>query len=453
MQQARLIPVSGIGSKAEAEQRATSALLAVMTVVRDLSLDLLSPLGASRAHKATVEAYTEVVFNHEGRKVRPDGLIRVTYGNSVWSALVEVKTGTDILSADQVNAYWDVARTNGIDQVLTISNEIAPADGIHPTAGLKVRSNSKVGVHHLSWSSILATAIRIKEHRGVDDPEQAWILSELIRYLQHDASGALAFDDMGPFWVAVRDGARAGTLTKRTEGVEDICLRWDQLIRYLALRLSAEIGSDVTPLFPKTQRDPKTRAAHLLETLTHTGILDGTLRIPNTVGDLEVIADLRGQNIATAVEVTAPQDRGAKGRVTWLVHQLKDAAGGIVVETFPKNARTPVVATVAELRDDRNAALDDQHREPYRFRIVARTTAGAGRKSGTKTSSFIDSVLNAVNGFYGSVVQDVTPWQPPAPKLKRDATAPTPDANNELDEGQGSEASPTGYGRFADDMT
>lgn len=35
---ARLIPVSGIGSEKEAETRAASAVLAVLSVVRDLSV-------------------------------------------------------------------------------------------------------------------------------------------------------------------------------------------------------------------------------------------------------------------------------------------------------------------------------------------------------------------------------------------------------------------------------
>ena len=57
---ARLIPVSSIGSVQEAVQRATSALLAVLSVVRELSLEILSPLGASRAQKASVETFIEV---------------------------------------------------------------------------------------------------------------------------------------------------------------------------------------------------------------------------------------------------------------------------------------------------------------------------------------------------------------------------------------------------------
>ena len=69
---ARLIPVSGIGSAQEAEQRATSALLAVLSVVRDLSLELLSTLGASRAQRAVVETFIQV--HMDKTKIRPDGL-------------------------------------------------------------------------------------------------------------------------------------------------------------------------------------------------------------------------------------------------------------------------------------------------------------------------------------------------------------------------------------------
>lgn len=40
--------------------RATSALLAVIEAVRELSLEMFSPLGASRAQRAEVRCYTEV---------------------------------------------------------------------------------------------------------------------------------------------------------------------------------------------------------------------------------------------------------------------------------------------------------------------------------------------------------------------------------------------------------
>ena len=94
-----------------------------------------------------------------------------------FEAFVETKTGTAKLDSAQVNAYLDAARASGVDAVVTISNEIAPAPGVHPTEGLRVRSNSRVAAHHLSWMLIMSEAVKEHSHRGVDDPEQAWIRS------------------------------------------------------------------------------------------------------------------------------------------------------------------------------------------------------------------------------------------------------------------------------------
>lgn len=421
---ARLIPVSGIGSAQEAEQRATSALLAVMSVVRDLSLELLTPLGASRAHRATVETFIEV--HMPKTKIRPDGLIRVEYGKSSWSAFVEVKTGDNSLTADQVNAYWDLAREWDVDHVLTISNEIAPKEGVHPTDALKVRSNSKVQVSHLSWSAIVSAALRIKQHKGVSDPEQAWLLDELIRYLQHANSGALDFSDMGQEWVSIRDGAREGTLSKRTSGIDDVAQRWDQLLRFGGLRLSADIGEDVSTILPRGHSDARQRTAALVDSLATTGTLSGGLRIPNTAGDLAIDADLRARQITASIDINAPQDKGARGRVSWLVNQLSDAPGDLVIEAYPKNARSGTAATLEQTREDRYALLDGNHKDPFRFKVTMRAEMGMARKAGTRSPGFIATVLDLMEKFYGTVVQQITPWQPPAPKLKQTQPAPEP---------------------------
>lgn len=431
MQRARLIPVSGIGSEKEAEQRATSALLAVLTVVRDLSTELFAPLGASRAQKATVEAWTEVQFGHNGRKIRPHGLLRISFGKATWTALVEVKTGDATLDAEQINAYWDVARGEKFAQVITISNEISPNAGTHPTVGLRVRSNSPVQVTHLSWTAILTTAVRLKQHKGVDDPEQAFLLGELIRHLEHTASGAMAFADMGPHWVVVRDGARAHALSGKDQGVEDVVARWDQLIRYAALKLGSEIGEDVTQVFSKAHRDPKTRQAHLVEELCGPGTLDGALRIPNTAGDLELLADLRAQQLVASVTITAPQDKGAVGRISWLVNQLKEVHPSVALEAYPTNAKTGATATLGQALEDRHTLIGEDKKEAFKFRVVWRREMGMSRKSGGKNPGFIDTVLELIDTFYGEVVQQIAPWVPPAPKIKRPATLTSESAEAE----------------------
>src|SRR5690554_3840611 len=91
---ARLIPTSGINGAEEQERRATSALLAVLSSVKEFARALTAPLGAPAGN---VETYIEVPFLVGEKKVFPDGLIRVSRGQKTWTALVEVKTGTNAL--------------------------------------------------------------------------------------------------------------------------------------------------------------------------------------------------------------------------------------------------------------------------------------------------------------------------------------------------------------------
>ena len=108
--EARLIPTSGIAGADEQERRATSAMLAVMSVVREFSKAVLGPLGAPAG---TVETFVEVPFVLGEKRCQPDGLIRVSRRGRTWTALVEVKTGKNDLQIEQLDNYLDVAREQG----------------------------------------------------------------------------------------------------------------------------------------------------------------------------------------------------------------------------------------------------------------------------------------------------------------------------------------------------
>ena len=436
LRRARLIPVKGIGSTKEAEERATSAFLAVLSVVRPLSRALLDPLGASSAEKATVECFTEIRAKlSSGEDVRPDGLIRVTYGSRSWIALVEVKTGTDTLGGEQVQHYLDVARDQGFDAVITISNEMVSGPGAHPT-GLRQRANARVALHHWSWTRVMAEAVTEKVHRGVSDPEQAWLLGELIRYLEHPASGALAFEDMGGSWVAVRDAAKAGTMTKTTpEGVEAVVERWSQLVEYVAVRLGADIGRDVQQVLPRAQRaDVRLRHADLMDTFCGPptlGQLGGALRIPDTVGDLEILADLRAEQVRVSVSIDAPPDKTARGQSGWLLRQLRGSApADLMIETWVPWARSPAATAALEaVLEDQSVSYDPSGKDAARFCLQVCRPMGRHRKSGQRSASFVDSVSGTVEEFYRSVLQNLRPYVRPAAKLP-DEPSPGPDESN-----------------------
>ena len=80
----------------------------MLGIVRPFSKSLLSPFGASKADKAYVETFIETSFKTvSGSTVRPDGLIRVTYGKQdPWVALIEVKTGSSS-SSTRFRAFGD----------------------------------------------------------------------------------------------------------------------------------------------------------------------------------------------------------------------------------------------------------------------------------------------------------------------------------------------------------
>ena len=417
---ARLIPTSGINGAEEQERRATSALLAVMSVVKEFGRSLLSEVGAPAGNVST---FIEVPFKLVDRDVRPDGLIHVARGSRRWTALVEVKTGKNELQTEQLEGYLDVARDQGFDALVTISNQIPPNATQHPTP-VDRRKLRKVCLHHWSWSQILSVAVMQKEHRGVSDPEQAWILGELIRYLEHPKSGALDFDDMGPDWVPLREAVQAGTLRASDKSIAGVTARFDALLRYSALHLGRRLGTDVIHVLSrKQQADPGLRSAELADSLISAGALTGAIRIPDTVGAVHVTADLRAGRVTFHVDIDAPGTGRPTTRVSWLVRQLRHASASTRIEAFTQGQRGPGAAELlAVVREDPAALVLDPKKDLRAFRVAL--TVPLGGKRGRGRGAFIDSVVQGLDGFYEDVVQHLKAWSASPPRLRTPEPAP-----------------------------
>lgn len=427
--EARLIPTSGINGADEQERRATSALLAVMTSVREFGRGLIQPMGAPAG---TIATFVEVPFMLGEKRVYPDGLIRVSRGQKTWTALVEVKTGTNDLETEQLENYLDVARENEFQALISISNQIPPAAGQHPTAVDK-RKLKRVNLHHWSWTQILAEAVMQKEHRGVADPDQAWILGELIRYLEHPRSGALQFEDMGSSWVIVREAVAAGTLRPKDKGVQDVVARFDALLRFASLQLGRRLGTEVTPALSRREMaDPTVRAQSLIDSLVAAGTMQGAIRIPDTVGMLVVTVDLRASRVTCHVDLDSPREGRATTRVNWLVRQLRNAPETVRIEAFVAHMRgqgqTDLLRVV---REDPTVLVTDPQRELRSFRVAV--TSATGSKRGRGRGTFIDSVLDAVDGFYGEVMQHLKAWSATPPRLREPLVEPLVPTETALD--------------------
>ena len=411
---ARLIPTSGINGAEEQERRATSALLAVMSSVREYGRVITSGMGAPAG---TLETFIEVPFQLGDKKVFPDGLIRVKRGTKVWTALVEVKTGNNELQREQLENYLDVAREHHFNALLTISNEIPPAARTHPTVVDK-RKSKYIPMYHLSWTEVLTAAIMQKEFRGVADPDQAWILGELIRYLEHPKSGAVEFTDMGASWVPVRDAVSSGTLRKSDKDALQVAGRFDALLRYGALKLGQRLGADVTQVLSKAEiANPTLRIAAVADMLVSEGKMSGAIRIPNAVSPLTVTVDIRAAQITCSFSTSAPAVGKPTTRVNWLLRQLKDAPDTLRVEAFAARQRGGIAELLKTARENPAVLIVDPTKDIKSFTVTHLGKMGAARLAGR--SGFIDSVMDAIFASYDLVGQRLKDWSAAPPKMRK----------------------------------
>jgi len=414
-QPARLIPTAGIRGQEEQEKRATSCLLAVMHAVPEFGHALLKELGAPKS--PVIQTFAEVRFKDGGGKtVIPDGAIVCTRGKKRWTCLVEVKTGAAALKDEQVGSYLDIAREHGFDGVLTISNQITANSSATPVSvdGRKLR---KTSLWHFSWWRIITEAIVQSRYRGVSDPDQAWILGELIAYLDNEASGAAGFDDMGDKWVSVRKAAHDGTLRQGDPETRAVAERWEQFTQYLCLGLSQDLGGSVSSPRPRAQT-MSGRLDQLAKGLATDGVLDAVIRVPAAVGDLRLRADLRARRTLTSVTVDAPREGRVLSRINWLLRQLGEAPDDLRVEVVYPNARETTSALLCQTREQPERLLypPDPKREPRGFIVTLARPMGS--KRGKAEGSFVRETRTQTFDFYRDLVQNIKLWQPRAPKLR-----------------------------------
>jgi hypothetical protein len=412
---ARLIPTAGIRGQEEQERRATSSLLAVIRAVPEFGHALLKELGAPKS--TVIETFAEVRFKDaDGKTVIPDGAIVCRRGQKEWICLVEVKTAGAPLRTEQVNSYLDIARENGFDGVLTISNQITARSEESPVSVDK-RKLRRTSLWHFSWWRVLTEAIVQHRFRGISDPDQAWILGELIAYLDSEASGAGGFEDMGDKWVSVRKAAHDGTLRANDAEASAVAERWEEFTQYLCLGLSQDLGTSVTSPRPRGQ----TTAARLDESvkeLAELGTLTAWLRVPDAVGDIRIRADLRARRTLTSVTIDAPREGRAKPRINWLLRQLADAPADLQIEAAFPNARQTTSELLADVREEPEKLLysADPKREPKAFTVTLGRTMG--QKRGKAEGSFVRETRAQTFDFYRDIVQQVKAWQARPPKLR-----------------------------------
>ncbi|MGW6952843.1 TerD family protein [Streptomyces xanthophaeus] len=396
---ARLFPVPSLKSDREREVRATSVLLSVMEQVPELGRHLTAAFGAPAGRMQT---FTEVPLPHGDTPKRPDGVIRVERAGKLWTALVETKTNGNPLKAEQVQQYVDIAARRGYEAVITLSNDVALEGAAMVDVKTDGRRKHKVSLWHLSWAEVTHQAQMLIRHEGVGNAAHAWLLQELLEYLQHENSGCHGFQNMGPAWVPVRRGIEDETLSTGDPRAVDVVESWERLIRQVCLRLGGELGQKALPV-QRARRgsDPGARRATAAEKLCAQGKLSAELRVDGASVVIAVTADLRTGKLRASVDVPAPEGASPLATAKRLVRMLGDAPADLHVESLVEEQNGPR-GTLERLRPEPGDLLPRDGAPLTGFRLSL--IKGMGNTRGNTESGFIRSVDDAVDRFYHSVV-------------------------------------------------
>lgn len=419
---ARLIPVVADKKK---EERVTSAVLAALMAVPPLANSLFEAVGAPVRKRAQIICFTEIVFNDEEneKQPRPDGLIIIRTGKKQWSALVEAKVANSNLQQDQIEEYLRLAKIHKIDALITFSNQFAALPTHHP---LDIPANKlrSVDLYHFSWMALLSKAQLLSEGGELTDPEQAFIVRELIRYLQHESSGVVAFNSMGKQWRDICQRIQQGAAIKKSEKeISETVGDWHELVRYATLELTSAVGRPVEVVLHKGYaKDPAKRLDDDIDNLANGHFLTAFFKVPDAASRIEFTADFPRRTLNISMKLDAPKDKSrATASINYLAKQLKDKPNidDIIVRAdWPGRAINTDAGLQQVINDSKVLLTGDPSTLPKSIEFI-RVCDLAGKFQGRRT--FVEISVAALKDFYADVGQNLKAWVPSAPKIREDS--------------------------------
>lgn len=404
---ARLIPV---GAARQRERAACSVLLASLRVVHPFARDLLSEIGKRVGNRASIEAYTEVVFrNQPDERCRPDGLLILDTVRRQWKAIIEAKLGQAKISTEQLRRYHRLAKANGIDAIITISNELTPRPD-HIPYDVPTDIGNGVQLYHWSWAHLGAVANLLQREEDEFDDEQHFILGEVVRYLDSETTDG-GFQQMGPEWPRlVLKVFSMGEFAANDVEVVRAIRCWHQQQASVGIWLGRELQRPVTIRLNRNHRDSqRARLLEDAEEFTANKQLLAAFECSTLAAPIELVADALRRNVTCRCTVQAPQDkRRYQSRMNWLLNQLPDGkSNDTMVHINWDNGQKTSVALSRLRRDEQEGRVDGAL--PMSFEL-SRSIDLANKFAGPKT--FVEGVDAAIWLFYDTVARHVHAWQP-----------------------------------------
>ena len=245
------------------EVATTSIFLSSLCAVKEYREELLSEIGVKKIKNQNINLHAYTELENMTTEERPDGLLVVTSGklNPIieWACFVEVKVGSDQLEESQVDRYATFAREIGINNIITISNELVTCPLDSP---IKLRKRS-FNLYHWSWAFLKISALRLVRANALGDSDHIFILQELRKFI--DGHKKLSnYVNMGKEWKDAVTKAHSHGIEQKVdlETLGHIVDSYVQEEKDVSLQLTAKSGIHIELL---TKGDRKEEIAKMMQ--------------------------------------------------------------------------------------------------------------------------------------------------------------------------------------------
>ena len=411
LQPARLIPILKTGD----EMALTSIFLSTVKLVKEYRNTIFKELKLSRSGRAYY--YTEASFP-EISKSRIDGLIIIVIKGIIKdAAFFEMKNKNNGVDKDQVESYLEISKKLRVNKLVTVSNEFV-ADSSH--SPIKVRVPKSITLSHFSWTYLMTKGqlLLFQNEENIKDEDQVEIMREALFYLENSVSGVSGYTQMKSGWKQLAEDIRAQKSLRLSDSyIEDAVLSWYEEEKDMALLMSRKLGVLVKST-PKSKESLKNDIKRLIKE----NFISGTLSVKNSVSDIKIMAEFERRNVSMSVKVVPPMNKGNWGRISWINKQLENSKkksevafrlieDHIWIEADVKYAKAKLKVKLSELDTLKELS---QGKEIQTFHIVVINGFGSSFAS---TKKFIELIERMVLDYYEGVVQHMTNWNKPAPKI------------------------------------
>ena len=416
LRDARLIPSFKLGD----EVGLASVLLSSVRMIREFRRMIISDIKMIRGGQFF--AYSEVVFP-QFKNCRIDGLaLKVKGGIIKDAAIFEMKNGSNEINKEQIEKYIDLARSCSIPRIITVSNQFVSEPTQCP---VDVRSIKSVELYHLSWSYILTLAhiLLFDNDINIEDPDQVELMKEVVKYFEYDKSGICGFNQMKKGWKEIVERINLGSSIRLSDpDLDEAVVSWQQEEKDLALILSRNLGVFVTSGETKYRGDLSSRIRDDKKELISNKILSSVHKVKNAASDIRIDAFFDKRIIEMSVTLKAPQDKKIRGQLSWIKNQLGNCRkknektfqkiqNEIIVDISLKNISKSERVTIENLDIIYGEIKEREIRE---FKVILIKDLG---KKFSNCRKFVEIIEKMLIDYYSCVVQYLTKWEEPAPKI------------------------------------